>query len=520
MRLAKSATVTLIAVAITGCTVGPDYHSPKMKLPQSFTVAPTTQPTTAIATTQPAQQPVDLSRWWESLNDPQLNSLIDRAIAANLDLRIAVNRLQEAREIEAVTTGESLPDAEFSAGAGRGTGTNSTKGRVSPPLNAATNTTGLHEITQVLGFDASWEVDLFGQLRRQAQAVAADTQAAAEFRNQVLVTLIADVARNYIDMRSLQVRVDLTRQSIAVQQRTADFARVRYQRGLANELDAVLAERELATAQSTLAPFEAQLAESKRAIAVLLGEFPEQLDAELHAAQPMPTPPDEVASGLPGELLRRRPDIRQSEAQLIAANARIGVETANLYPQLLLTAGGGVQGQGLGREPITWSGIWSAGPAVRWSLLDFGTTDAAIAAQDFRTREMLDQYRKTVITAVEEVDNALTNYNAQRSRLADLSRALHAADRAFTLANQRYDRGLTDFLNVLDAQRQLFALQDQYAVSEDATVTQFIAVCKSLGGGWEDQTRTAPLPTLRPAILAAGADIFTPSHGPLDRQGP
>jgi NodT family efflux transporter outer membrane factor (OMF) lipoprotein len=260
--------------------------------------------------------------------------------------------------------------------------------------------------------------------------------------------------------------------------------------------------------QATLAPLQADLAAAQRRVAVLLGMFPEELRDELNKTAPLPMPPLQLVAGLPGEMLRRRPDVRVAESQLIAANARIGVATANLYPQIMLTAGLGYQGQGLGRTPVSWDSIWSVGPAVVWPLLDFGSFDSLVEAQDYHTRALAITYRKTVVSAVEEVDNGLSGYDAQRSRLNDLSRAVDAAQLAVTLATERYDRGLTDFLNVLDAQRQLYDLQDQYALSEDQTVTQFIAVCKALGGGWEGCPLPAPPRAPRPAIVAAAADAM------------
>jgi NodT family efflux transporter outer membrane factor (OMF) lipoprotein len=461
---------------------------------------------------------VKLATWWQALHDPELNSLIDRAVVANPDLHIATNRLQEAREAEAVVTGESLPAAEFALGAGRGTGTNVTKGRISQPLNAGTNTTGYKEITQVLGFDAAWEVDMFGQLRRESEAVRADSAAAMDLHNQVLITLIGDVARSYLDVRTLQARVEIAQENIASEERLVDFSTTRFQRGLANELDAALAQREFAAAQSVLEPLQAQLSAAKRSLAVLIGEFPEDLGTELDSTAPIPEAPAELTSGLPAELLRRRPDVLAAENQMIAANARIGVATANLYPQVFLTAGYGWQGQGLGRSPVKWNDIWSIGPAVRWALFDFGTTDAFIQTADFQTREALWNYRKTVINAVREVDDALQNYDAERARLQSLSRGLTAAQRAYTLAKQRYNRGIIDFLNVLDAERQLFLLQDELALSQEQTTTQFVALCKALGGGWEGFAQPPPPPSLRPAILAVADDALHPSRpGPLQR---
>jgi NodT family efflux transporter outer membrane factor (OMF) lipoprotein len=509
MKFIESICLSAAAV-LAGCTVGPDYHKPRMNVPARFNGA-TTQPSSMAArlTTMesdavaPPFRAVDVARWWESLNDPELNALVDRAITANPDLHIALNRLQQSREVVVVVTGQEVPMAEFAAGAGRGSGTNSTKGRISQPLNAGTNTGGYREITQVGGFDAIWEMDLFGQLRREGQAAVATAMAARDARDQVLVTLIGDVVRAYSDVRSLQQRVAVNKQAIAVNRQSADYAEGRYRQGLANELDARLAERELHVAESTLKPLEAQLAASQRGLAVLLGEFPEDLGNELAATAPLPNPPAALAAGVPAEVLRRRPDVNVAENQLIAANARIGVATANLYPQIFLTGGVGVQGQGLGVAPVQWKDIWSIGPSVRWALFDFGTLDAAINIEDYRTREMMWNYRKTVINAVREVDDALWNYQAQRDREAQLLAAQIAAQRALEVANGRYQQGIIDFLNVMDAQRQLYAIEDQYAQAREATIVQFAAVYKSLGGGWESFTKVPDIKKPKPAILAA-----------------
>jgi outer membrane protein TolC len=197
---------------------------------------------------------------------------------------------------------------------------------------------------------------------------------------------------------------------------------------------------------------------------------------------------------LPIDLLRRRPDILQAEQQLAASTARIGAAEANLFPRVAITAGAGLQGQGLGRPSAGNTFIWSAGPAAYWPLLDFGTLDAMIDIQDLRTHELLVNYKLTILNAVEEVENAISGYDAEQSRLADLSEALSASKRAVTLASQRYDRGLTDFLNVLDAERQLYELQDQYAVAQETVVLEFISLYKDLGGGWQDYQN---IPTIR-----------------------
>lgn len=504
--------------ALGACNAGPDYVAPRIATPETFDTAPARvasgpEPAAARAPAKPPP-PVDLAKWWLALGDEELDSLVARALDSNLDLQIAVARIQEAREIEASLLGVSLPSVDASAGAARGTGTNSTKGRVAPPLNAATDTGGLTEITHVAGFDASWELDLFGRLRREAEALRADTDAALRERDEVLVTLLAEVTRGYVDVRSLQQRLRIAAETMDVVQKSVDIARVKLTRGIVNELDVVLAERQLATVESRVAPLEARLAAAERTLAVLLGRNPEELRGELDAAAPLPVPPAEIPTGIPGDLLRRRPDLRAAESRLIAANAEVGVATASLYPQIFLTGAAGWQGQGLGRTPVEWTDIGSIGATLHLPILDFGTLDALAHAADYRTQAMLLRYRRAILAAVAEVDDALTDYDAERSRLASLDRAVDAGRRALDLANKRYDRGLADFLNVLDAQRQLFELQDEYALSEEQAATQFVAVCKALGGGWEGVASPPPPAAAQPAIIAATRRVLDPAPPP------
>ena len=493
---------------IAGCAVGPKYEPPQLKVPGGFSAASALYATTQPST-QPTTRPIDLTRWWESLGDAELNSLVKRAVESNLDLRIAGARLQEARSIEFATTGGVFPGvgylsgADVSAGAGRGSGSNTTRGRVAAPLNSATNTKGLQEITQVIGLDAGWEIDLFGHYSHLVEASAADVEAIAEARNDLLLSLIADVVRGYADVRSYQYRLDVARQNLATQQRTLDLVRVRVKGQLSNEFDVALAERQLSTTLSRIAPLQAALESAKRRVSVLVGMYPEDLKGELDAPRLLPSTPPQVAAGMPVDLLRRRPDIRRSERELAASTARIGVATADLFPRVSLTAGAGIQGQGLGRTPEQDRYIYSIGPSLYWPFLDFGRLDAVVQAQDFHTQQLLLAYQRSVIVAVQEVDDALGNYAANQDSLAQLGNAVVSSKRAESLAQQRYDIGLTDFLNVLDAERQLFDLQDQYAIAQANVVRQFVALYKAIGGGWEGYEAPAPPPPPKPALLAA-----------------
>ncbi len=497
MRELRVSAILALAAFLGGCTVGPDYQTPDTPTPAAF--APAVPSAAQAAAPAPA---IDYTIWWQSLGDPKLDDLVKRAIATNPQLEIALARLQQARTTEAVISGGALPVADVAGGAGRGTGSNSVRGRVPPPLNAATNTAGLKEITHVVGFDAGWELDLFGRYRRAIEAAHYDREAAAEARNAVLLTLISDVARAYIDLRGLQVRLAVAQRNVETAQQTVDVVRTRFNRGLTNEFDLVLAQRQLATFQALIPPLMAGIAADIHRIAVLLGQYPEELTAELSPPGAIPAPPQQVQPGLPVELLRRRPDIREAERELAAATARIGVATADLFPRLWVTGAAGLQGQGLGRTPVSNTGIWSIGLAAYWPLLDFGTLDALIEVQEYQTHELLVSYKLTILSAVEEVDDAIAAYSADQEQLRSLSDALLTSRRAVALATERYDRGLTDFLNVLDAERQEYQLEDQYAAAQEATTLQFVALYKGLGGGWEGYQTIPPIRQPQPAIIA------------------
>ena len=382
----------LIAISNSGCVVGPNYRQPGESMPGDYDAGVAPLPTTATSarlTGRPATRtPVDITLWWKSLGDSEIDALVERAVQANLDLRIALARLQEARIAEYVVTGGTLPLVDVAAGAGRGTGSDSTRGRIPQPLHSAANTSGLHEITEVAGFDALWEIDLFGRFSRLIEATRADSQAAAELRNDVLITVVSDVVRTYVNARSEQLRLAITLDNLQTARQTYELVNTRFNQGLTNELDVQLSRRQLATVESEVAPLQASIAQAQRRIGVLLGLPPQDLYSELQAAQPIPTPPERIAAGLPLELLRRRPDIREAERRLAAATARIGVATADLFPRVDLVGSFGVQGQGLGRTPVESKSIWSFGPSAYWPVLDFGTIDAIVQVQNYRTREV------------------------------------------------------------------------------------------------------------------------------------
>ena len=501
----KSLSTLSSAGCLAACAVGPDYIAPDTTVPDSF-LHPVVQ-----VTQKSAQKPGDnLVEWWRSLQDPELNSLVSRAIDSNLDLEVALTRLQVARTQELVVIGEALPASDATGGGGIGTGTNLTVSRTSDFLRSAENATNLHKINVAGGFDAAWEIDLFGKFLRELEAVRYDAEALAAARDWVLVTVAADVARAYLDLRALQKQLAVLRENIGVAKRGLDFAKARFQRGITNELDVALAERHLATLQASVAPFEAQAAASQHVIAVLLGQFPEDLAKELARPGKLPILPARIPPGLPIDLLRRRPDIHAAERQLAAATARIDVATADLFPRVILSGALGAQGGPHSSSLIPITLIGAAGPSVYWPVLDFGTLDAKVDIADLQAHEFLIHYKQSILAAVQQVDDAIDAYGAEQKRLRNLDRALIGARRATKLATERYDRGLTDYLNVLDAERQEFELEEQYVTSQQEAAKQLIALYKALGGGWELYQSLPPVRQPQPAIIAAARRLLGP----------
>jgi NodT family efflux transporter outer membrane factor (OMF) lipoprotein len=411
-----------------------------------------------------------------------------------------------------VVIGEALPSGGGTAGGGIGTGTDLTRGRASDVFRSAENATNFSRLQEAGGFDARWELDIFGKFWRELEAATYDAEALADTRDWVLVTVAADVARAYLDMRALQSELAVLRKNIDVGKRSFDFEKSRFQQGITNELDVALAERYLATLQSEVAPLEAQAATSQHVIAVLLGQFPEDLAKELASPSAIPALPARVPPGLPVDLLRRRPDIHAAERQLAAATARIGVATADLFPTVIVS--GVVGGQGGPRSssaiPITFIG--AAGPSVYWPVLDFGTLDAIADIAELRAHEVSVSYKQTILTAVQQVDDAIASYSAQQGRLKNLDRALIAARQATKLASDRYNRGLTDYLNVLDAERQEFDLEEQYVNAQQTAAEQLVTLYKALGGGWELHQFIPPIRQPQPAIIAATRRLLAPAE--------
>ncbi len=502
----------LASAALASCAVGPNYHTPRVAVPDQYAAA-AAQGSGAALAGAPAR--VDLASWWRSLGDAELDSLIERAVKANPSVLIALDRLQAARTYEAGLVGTALPVADASGAYGKGTGSDASRGRSSTALTSAGTTQGLTSITTIGGFDAYWELDVFGKIRREIEQARYDAQAAADARNAVLVSVIADVARAYVDLRGLQMQDSVLRAAVDVLQQSLRIVTQRYQRGITNELDVTLATRELATFQAQIAPVEAQINSAEYTIATLLGQYPEDLRSELAPPRMLPPVPAAVATGLPVDLLRRRPDILQAERELASANAGIGVAVANLFPQFVVTGAAGFQRGTIGTGEVG-KHIWSVGPGAIWPLLDFGQLDAQVQVATLATRSQLTSYKALIQSAVQQVDSDVDSFSAEQASFKSLGDALVASQRAVTLANERYDRGLTDYLNVVDAERELYAIQGQYVSTQTAVADQFIALYRDLGGGWQSFQKVPGIVRPLPAVLAIFRDTLARSNALAD----
>ena len=503
-RRAVRALTFLATSALAGCAVGPNYHTPTVRVPEQYAGLAGAGSRSAPATTAPA---ANLGTWWQALGDPELDSLIQRAVAGNPSVIIALDRLQAARIYEAGLTGTLLPAVDASGAFGRGTGDDLTRGRAGEPLIASDNTHGLTNVKSIGGFDAVWEVDVFGQVRREIEQARYNTQAAADARNAVLVSVIADVAQSYVDLRGLQMQASVLQSAADALQRGLDIVNQRYQRGITNELDVMLAKRELATVEAQIPIVDAEVSSGEYAIATLVGEYPEDLLHELATPQMIPSVPAAVSPGLPLDLLRRRPDVEEAEREIASANAEIGIATANLFPRLFATAAIGAQQGTLGAATLG-EHVWSAGPGVVWPLLDFGQLDARVQIANVRTGAALESYKATIEQAVRQVDSSTVRFDAAQRSVKSLGDALVASQQAVTLATERYHRGLTDYLNVVDAERAEYSIEGQYAATQAAVDDQFIQLYRDLGGGWQEFQRLPPIRRPLPAVVAIFRDTL------------
>lgn len=455
----------LLAIIAAGCAaVGPRYVRPEVP------VYPDWNNKLEGNTNGTGMDVQILAEWWTSLGDPRLSRLIERAAAGNLDLKKAQARVREARARRGIAEAGLFPGLDGSGSA-----------RWSRTItDTGPDTTGSG---YAAGFDAAWEVDIFGGVRRSVEAAERDLQASEEDLRNVLVSLLAEVALNYLDVRIYQDLLTVAEDNLESQSETWQLTRWRYEAGLSDELAVQQARYNLENTRSQIPTLRTALEAAMNRVAVLLGEQPGRVHSELEQREPIPVPPLDVAVGVPADLLRRRPDIRQAERELAAQTARVGVAMADLYPRLTLSGSIGLES--LSSNSVS-SGILSlaGGPGISWAIFKGGAIRQNIEVQSALQEQALIQYEAAVLGAIEEVENALVAYAEVQQRRQALSEATRAAQKAALLAEHKYEAGLTDFTNVLDAQRSLLSFQEQLAQSNGAVTGNLVRLYKALGGGW------------------------------------
>jgi outer membrane protein, multidrug efflux system len=456
----------LAVVASGGCAmVGPDYTRPKTAAPAQWSTLLGGGVTTGV------EDPGTLAAWWKTLDDRTLSSLMDRAVQGNLDLKKARSRVREARGRQGVTRAGLFPTVDAS-----GSLSSSGAGKDA----SLSNTTDLYRT----GLDAAWELDVFGGLRRSVEAAQADVGASEEDLRDVLVSLLSEVALNYVEARTFQTRLSVAEANLGAQDETYQLTQWRNAAGLSDELAVQQARYNLENTRSQIPSLKTGLEEAVNRLAVLLGEQPGALREEMGTARSIPVSPPEIAIGVPADMLRQRPDVRRAERRLAAETARIGVAQANLYPKFTLSGSIGLEALSFNKLFSLASKAFSYGPKVTWPLFDAGAIRGNIEVQSALQEQALITYEGAVLTALEEVENALVAYAQEQERRASLAETSQAAQLAAQLAGHKYQAGLTDFTSVLDAQRSLLSFQDQLAQSDGAVTSDLVRLYKALGGGW------------------------------------
>jgi NodT family efflux transporter outer membrane factor (OMF) lipoprotein len=470
--------VCFFVASLTGCMVGPNFQRPQPQVPDSW-VGPTPVPEPEAV---PSEKDMALARWWTVFEDQTLSALVEMAVSSNLDLRLAEARIRQARAARGIVAADMGPTVDAAGSFQR------SQTPLGTSVGRSRETTGPTSNQYRAGFDASWELDIFGGVRRGIEAADADLEAAVEDLRDVLVTLTAEVARNYIDLRSFQQRIDTARQNLKAQERSANLTRQRFQGGFASALDVANAEAQVAITAAQIPLLESSLQQTFYSIAILLGQEPGALLHEISLDTGIPVAPPSVPLGVPSDLIRRRPDIRRAEAQIHAATARIGVATADLFPRVNILGSGGFQAPETGTWFDSVSRFWSFGPSIRWPVFDMGRIQANIERNKALEEQSLLVYRRTILFALQEVENVLIASAKEQEHRKALVDAVVANQKAVRLATILYTEGQTDFLNVLQAQRSLLLSEDALVQSSRNVSTNLVALYKALGGGWETDT--------------------------------
>jgi NodT family efflux transporter outer membrane factor (OMF) lipoprotein len=467
--------VPMLGVGLMGCTVGPDYQSPEMaEVPRR------TSPEAPSVPSRTVEGEIDQT-WWKSFRDPHLSSLVDRLVAQNLDLKTAAERVIQSVAQRQVAVSQGLPhiDGQSSTTYNRQS-PNGTLSLLTPAPGAPLEYGLFHD-----GLTSSWQLDLFGRVRRAVEAADASTLAAVENRHGVALAAVAELAQSYMQLRGTQNRLEIAKRNLRLAEENVELVNTRFGNGVATTLDLAQARGQQATIAATLPTLRIQEAELINAIGLLLGDAPRALETELHRPQIMPRVPRKVPVGLSGMLIRRRPDIREAEAQLHEATAQTGVAVANFYPDVTLNGAVGVESLHLSNLFIPASTAFAVGPSISIPIFEGGRLRGTLALRESREREAAIIFQKTVLRAWKEVDDAITAYREAQLRRGHVARSVTENRAALQVARQRYSEGAIDFLNVITTQAQLLQSENDLADSDTQIATNLVNLYRAIGGGWE-----------------------------------
>jgi NodT family efflux transporter outer membrane factor (OMF) lipoprotein len=459
----------ILLLVLSGCaTVGPDYAEPKLSLPAAWTNAST------IDAGQAGDRSGRLASWWQQLGDPLLTKLVEQAMQANPDLRSAQTRLREARARRSLASAQRAPSVIATAAA-----------------SASRSSSDATRESYSAGFDASWEIDVFGGKRRALEAADADLESSTASLDATRVSLAAEVARNYVEVRAFQARLAIARSNLASQSETLQLTEWRAQAGQVGSLDVEQARANREQTRAQIPSLQTGLSEAQHRLAILLGLPPAALQEQLASAAPVPQAPTQIAVGVPADVLRQRPDVRAAERALAAETARIGQAEAARYPSFNLIGSIGLEAASLDALTGGATVTRSLAASIAAPIFDAGRLRQQVEVQRAVQERALVSYASTVLTALEEVENALVGLGNSRTRRAALADALTAARNAALLARHRYTAGLIDFQTVLDTERSVLSIEDSLAASEADGVFALIQLYKALGGGWAPQHETS-----------------------------
>jgi multidrug efflux system outer membrane protein len=475
MRSSLVPSLAGLALLLAGCrAVGPDYVAPNPSLPASFAEAERTSG-------QASEAPFVDDAWWKNFGDSILDALIAQALKSAPDLAEAQARVREARALQGIAGASRYPTADATGEYARNLGSDHVPTGV-PPGGLGP---GIHSNLWQAGFDASWEIDIFGGIRRNIEAADASYQAVAEDRADVTLTLIAEVARDYIDLRGAQRRIEVARKNLAIEQDLLALTQSLLAAGLAPQQDLLRAEAQVRDIEAAIPTFETDERAAIYRIAALIDRPFTEMSTELSVSRPIPQSVSEVPVGLPSELLKRRPDVRAAERRIAAANARIGIAQADLYPHFSLTGTAGLESLSFSSFGNASSGYYQIGPGIIWRIFDAGKIRFQVQAESARTAAATAAYERSVLDSFRDVETALVSYANTKVRRNELAAESAADAKATDIAKLLYERGVESFLPVLDAERSLYAADDQLAQSERDSALALIALYKSLGGGWQ-----------------------------------